>query len=66
MLLFEKIANAQKLFHERQAGKESGEGLPVEKNDVLAMLISVFLVFLPVVAVILLAFTGVTYWLFLR
>lgn len=69
MLLFEKIENARKIFHERQKGKEDQseqQGLQVEKNDVLAMLISAFLVFIPVVALILLAFTGVSYLLFLR
>lgn len=66
MLLLEKVKNAQSLFHQRQTGEKVQEGLQVEKNDVLAMLISAFLVFIPVVAVILVAFTGAAYLMFLH
>jgi len=38
---------------------------PPEKNDVLAMMIAAFLVFLPVLIIILAVFIGVIVWIFM-
>lgn len=46
--------------------KEGIEKTPLEKNDVLAMIIAAFAVFLPALLLVLGFFYGVMYFFFLR
>lgn len=73
MLLWNKMDQAMKQYHEKQAEKEEAyrnqygeEGRKLERGDLFAMLLSAFLVIVPAVLGVILLMVGVAYFALLH
>lgn len=65
-MFWDKINRVVKLSESEKKFKKTMEETPLEKNDLLAMILAAIITFLPAVIVVILIFLAVIWFFFLR